>query len=74
MCRFRRGPEIRDREARVEVCAEIVHPGDGEHDVHAELIFGLGGGGLVGGKGEGREGRGRGPTLKTSRLGPPMVG
>lgn len=39
MCRFRRGPEIRDREARVEVCAEIVHPGDGEHDVHAELLW-----------------------------------
>ncbi len=53
MRRFRRGPEIRDREARVEVCAEIVHPGDGEHDVHAELIVGLGGGGVGGG--EGRE-------------------
>lgn len=39
MRRFRRGPEIRDREARVEVCAEIVHPRDGEHDVHAELNF-----------------------------------
>jgi hypothetical protein len=59
MCRFRRGPEIRDREARVEVCAEIVHPGDGEHDVHAELIFWVRWrwGWFVGGGGrEGREG------------------
>ena len=36
------GPEIGDGEALFEVCAKVVHPTDGKHDVHAEL-----GGGLV---------------------------
>lgn len=31
------GPEIGDGEALFEVCAEIVHPAYGKHDVHAEL-------------------------------------
>lgn len=31
------GPEIGDREALFEVCAKVVHPADGKHDVHAEL-------------------------------------
>ena len=30
-------PEIGDGEAGVEVGAEVVHPADGEGDVHAEL-------------------------------------
>ena len=37
---FRRGPEVGDGEAGFKVRAEVVHPGDGEHDVHAELFWG----------------------------------
>jgi hypothetical protein len=36
------GPEVGYGEALFEVCAKVVHPADGKHDVHAEL-----GGGLV---------------------------
>ena len=36
---FGRGPEIGDGEAVFEVGAEVVHPADGEHDVHSELIW-----------------------------------
>lgn len=32
-------PEIIDRKAVFEVGAEVVHPGDGEHDVHSKLVF-----------------------------------
>jgi hypothetical protein len=31
------GPEIGDGEALFEVCAKVVHPTDGKHDVHAKL-------------------------------------
>lgn len=31
------GPEIGHGETLVEVCAEVIHDTDGEHDVHAEL-------------------------------------
>jgi hypothetical protein len=31
------GPEVGYGEALFEVCAKVVHPADGEHDVHAEL-------------------------------------
>ena len=31
------GPEVGDREALFEVCAKVVHPADGKHDVHAKL-------------------------------------
>lgn len=31
------GPEIGDGEALFEVCAKVVHPAYGKHDVHAEL-------------------------------------
>lgn len=55
MRRFGRWPEVRYGEARVEVDAEVVHPADGEHDVHAELggeavsMDQGGGGGFAGG-------------------------
>ena len=45
------GPEIGDGEALLEVCAEIVHPTDREHDVHAKL-----GGALVQGVVDGSRG------------------
>lgn len=31
------GPEIGNGEALFEVCAKVVHPAYGKHDVHAEL-------------------------------------
>jgi hypothetical protein len=31
------GPEVGYGEALLEVCAKVVHPADGKHDVHAEL-------------------------------------
>ena len=37
MCFVLLGPEVGDGETFVEVCAKVVHPADGEHDVHAEL-------------------------------------
>jgi hypothetical protein len=36
-------PEVRDREAVVQVCAEVVHPGDGKEDVHSELWWKISG-------------------------------
>ena len=38
MCCFGRRPEIGDGETGFQVGAEVVHPADGEHDVHAELL------------------------------------
>lgn len=35
------GPEVRDREFAVQVCAEVVHDADGEENVHAKLSRGL---------------------------------
>lgn len=32
------GPETLNGEAVVEVCAEVVHDSDGEHDIRAELM------------------------------------
>lgn len=37
MALFLRGPEIVHREAVLQVGAEVVHPADGEEDVHSEL-------------------------------------
>lgn len=34
---LRLGPEVRDREAVVEVRAEVVHEANREHDIHAKL-------------------------------------
>lgn len=34
---FGRGPEAGNVEAVVEVRAEVIHPADGEEDVHSEL-------------------------------------
>lgn len=31
------GPEAGDAEAVIEIRAEVIHPSDGEDDVHAEL-------------------------------------
>lgn len=36
-----RGPETGYREAFFEICAEVVHPSDGEEDVDAELWNGV---------------------------------
>ena len=35
--RFRLGPEVRHGEAVLEVGAEVVHPGNGKHDIHPKL-------------------------------------
>jgi hypothetical protein len=71
------GPEIWDGEALVEVRAVVVHYYDWEHDVHAKLIKLVWSRGLGTGDWElgiGREGRKEGKrTLKTSRLGPPIL-
>ena len=37
VCLFGFWPEIWDGEALVQVCAEVVHPADGEEDVETEL-------------------------------------
>ena len=66
MCRFGCRPEARYREAAVEVGSKVIHDGDGEHDVHAKLS------GRVSEYVVMRR-RGMESTLKTSRLGPPMI-
>ena len=38
MRHLRLWPEIRDREATIEVRAEVVHESDGKHDVETELM------------------------------------
>lgn len=46
---FLRGPEVRDCESVLEVRPEVIHPSDGEGEVHPELwgvLDGRGGGGL----------------------------
>ena len=62
------GPEIGDGEAVFEVGAEVVHPADGEHDVHSELIWMLMFGGILDEWGDLEL------TLKISRVEPPMLG
>ena len=39
VCVLGLGPEVGHGEALVEVGAEVEHDPDGEHDVHAELLF-----------------------------------
>ena len=57
------GPELRHGEARVQVRAEVVHPPDGEGEVHAELW------GVRDGTGEGKMGEGREADFEDFEIG-----